>query len=58
MVRKELSQNTFLIFRLKSKKVLENQGLSAGVVKLTSKVVVTGQNYNSVKNAEIDALLY
>ena len=39
MVRKELSQNNFLNFALKTKKVLENQGLSAGVVKLTSKDV-------------------
>ena len=36
MVSKELSQNNFLNFALKTKKVLENQGLSAGVVKLTS----------------------
>ncbi len=37
MLRKELSQNYFPIFRIKTKKVLENQGLSAGVVRLTSK---------------------
>ena len=37
MVRKELSQNIFSKFRLKTKKVLVKKGLSAGVVKLTSK---------------------
>ncbi|MBR2466093.1 MAG: hypothetical protein IKB38_04100 [Clostridia bacterium] len=47
IVRKELSQNNFLNFALKTKKVLENQGLSAGVVKLTSKDVIARQNYNS-----------
>ena len=36
MVRKELSQNIFSKFRLKTKKVLVKQGLSDGVVKLTS----------------------
>ena len=37
IVYRELSQNIFLVFRLKNKIVFVKQGLSAGVVKLTSK---------------------
>ena len=41
-VRKKLSQNIFLKLCPKKQKVLENQGLSDEVVKLTSKDVLVG----------------
>lgn len=46
MIHRELSQNIFLVFRIKKPKALVKQGLSAGVVKSISNVGFIEQNYN------------